>query len=243
MMRHTKPLVTILAVALIATLGGVAQAEMITAEDDAIADKMHPNTVYDSTSTTVRDHGSWAYKSWIKFDLSGQNADADESATFRVVYTSTKYAPTLRASGLDAGFTSPGGGVLGTDWSETELTWNSAPANNTTSGSLLRSEATLIGSKSYTSAPTIGTEVEFEISKLGDYLQSDNTVTIIMTSVGSVDATNDRFNFAARDHATYDGPELDFAQIPEPGSICLLLSGVAAIAATCWFRRRRRSVK
>jgi len=241
MMRHTKPLVTILAVALIATLGGVAQAEMITAEaaEDTYGGMGYPDNINaGSANFTARDHGSWAYKAWIKFDLSGQNADADKSATFRVIHATTQYAPTLRASGLDAGFTSPGGGVLGTDWSDGTLTWNNAPANNKTSGSLLRSEATLIGSKSYTSAPTIGTEVEFVISKLGDYLQSDNTVTIIMTSVGT--SYDGRFNFAASENTTYDGPELDFHQVPEPGSICLLLSGVAAIAATCWFRRRRR---
>lgn len=156
-------------------------------------------------------------KAYIKFDLSGMNADPQAQAVFTFRDADPVNSGTLRVWGLDAGF-SPGVGKLGTDWSETLLTWSNAPANVAGGGFLDSTYATLIDTigTSYNDPP--GTAHLVTIGRLGDYLQADNTVTIGVTALTEYGAV---FRMASSENTSFNGPELTFSVIPEPSTLVI----------------------
>jgi hypothetical protein len=104
---------------------------------------------------------------------------------------------TLAIYGLNDGATA-GNGFLGEDWSETELTWNNAPANilsGTGAGNAVREgtsitdggEATLLGSFSVTDTQGAGVlAMALEGQTLVDFLNADTNglATFIITRTG-----------------------------------------------------------
>ncbi len=139
-------------------------------------------------------------------------------------------------------------GVAGENWSETGITWNNAPGNNTGNGGGdpllsanggLTSDAVFLGQidltgvlagdkLSLTDVDTAGELLKFILS------DTDGRLTFILTRM---ERDTPGMDLVSRENPTYDPPTLTlYLAIPEPGSLLLLGGGLAAVAA----RRRRR---
>lgn len=170
-------------------------------------------------STTV---GTWSSKAWIRFDLSNQRYDADAAATVVVTASSTpgwgveggQWARTLRLWALNKGYVA-GTGKLGTDWKESEITWNNAPGNINSGQTVDGDLTTQIGALYHDPEPAIGDQFSYTLDPLGDYVQADESVTVMLTISGNSSA----YSFATKEHATLQGPKLTFAPGPPPGTV------------------------
>ncbi len=208
----------------------------------------HDNFVLNSASSTVqgdsgtrdvlviKDASNNIRKSWLKFDLTGQNVDFTQSGTVTLSLASSPSANfNLSLYALDdTGVTAP-------TWTESTLTWSNAPGNDT-GGSGIRElesgETTLLGQTSQIDSGTAaGSSYQFLISDLSTFLQSDNTITVIAISDQSDPGPT--FTIASSEHATEDWlPTLTFTQIPEPSAAALIgLTGFIGVALR--LRRRR----
>ncbi|HBR95359.1 MAG TPA: hypothetical protein DEA90_14455 [Opitutae bacterium] len=182
---------------------------------------------------------SGSRKAYFQFDVSSLTLNATDTATFTVnlVGTSSSTANfTFAAYALNTGFT-PGTGKLGTNWTESAITWNNAPANNTGDRSAVTSDATQIGSSVALTGVTTTTtgEFEFDLGLLSNYIQADDTVTIIMT-MQSQSNTSPILKFASSENATSSlHPSLSIVPEPAAASILLGLSTLAFVG----LRRRR----
>jgi len=182
--------------------------------------------IYLKESDSGDNNTEFERRGFAKFDLAGQNADATEAATlsFTVIGladTSGSSSATLDVWALNSGFTGA------TDWSEGSIHWDNAPANGASNGSspYFTSDATMIedGLAITSTDVTNGTLFEINIALLSDYLQSDDTVTVMFMADAS---DNDQeINIASSEHATVAGPTLEFELVPEPASLALLAVG------------------
>lgn len=216
-----------------------AQAASIVASHDNFVLNSDANNVQGESGArdvlVVKDATNNIRKSWLKFDLTGQNVDFSQSGTVTLTLAGSPSANfNLSLYALD--YT----GVTAPTWTESTLTWNNAPGNDT-GGSGIRElesdETTLLGTTSLiTSGTAAGSSYQFNISDLSTFLQSDNTITVIAISDQS--NTSPSFTFASSEHATEAWrPTLTFTQIPEPSAAALILvSGFVGVA----LRRRRR---
>lgn len=216
-----------------------AQAASIVASHDNFVLNSDANNVQGESGArdvlVVKDATNNIRKSWLKFDLTGQNVDFSQSGTVTLTLAGSPSANfNLSLYALD--YT----GVTAPTWTESTLTWNNAPGNDT-GGPGIRElesdETTLLGTTSLiTSGTAAGSSYQFNISDLSTFLQSDNTITVIAISDQS--NTSPSFTFASSEHATEAWrPTLTFTQIPEPSAAALILvSGFVGGA----LRRRRR---
>lgn len=138
----------------------------------------------DTSATTKNATGNFGRKIYVRFDLSGVTGDAVKAATL-YLNSATSAADTLNIYGLNDGLTedsAPGSG----GWTESGITWNNAPANNTTSGSGVTSSATLLGTISVPSSSSV--PLKLSNTALRDFLEKDSNgrVTVIITSQGDV---------------------------------------------------------
>jgi len=138
--------------------------------------------------------------------------------------SSTASNETIVLHGLKAGFT-PTGSELDTDWSESSLAWANAPANDTGSVNSFTSDAESIDTVAITTTPTAGTQLSFTIDELGDYVQDDDTVTLMIT----ISDDSGLLYFASRENTNDDGPQLEFV-VPEPSSMALTGLGLLLFA-------------
>ena len=126
-------------------------------------------------------------KSYIKFDLTGLDYNGTTSATLVVKLTLAlgrfRVIP-LQLYALKTGF-SPGPGVLGTDWKETEITWSNAPANSTNTSRACEAATTTWVGTAYEGNPSaVGDPFVFTIPRLDDFVQADHSVTLILLQNG-----------------------------------------------------------
>lgn len=206
-------------------------------------------------------------KSWVKFDLTGQNADSAASATFTVYFDTLGAGngedPDLVTAvhGLNTGYTpetdvnGTGEDEFGTGWTESDFTsanhgsnagaWQLAPENDQGSSILFESQTTKIGTfdldPNGDESPDFGSGTAFSVTldTLGDFIQSDNTVTLMLAGNAGLHSNADSRRFFDRQDSDVGGndyrPTLDFSVIPEPGTLGLLLLGGTGLL------RRRRS--
>tara|TARA_R100000027_G_scaffold2635_1_gene2579 strand:- start:480 stop:1220 length:741 start_codon:yes stop_codon:yes gene_type:complete len=227
----------------------VSQAVIITTVDDG--------SIREGQATTVQDGGIGANlyvrsdnsgnndnvrKAYLKFDLTGLDADLTASATFT---TTISYRAknqngnrTFYFYGLDSGYT-PTGDELGTDWSETALTWNNAPGNDRTNNidtGFDPSTTSLIYTAGNQYNSDVGKVYTITIPTLGDYTQADNTVTLMISWSDAV-----QYGFGSKENTTEAyRPTLEFTQtaVPEPSSFALMAAAMSG--AFVMVRRRRR---
>ncbi len=222
------------------TMGGLvgftdpAAAAVVYAVDDNFVAAGATTTVQDyDGDLLVKNPSTTRRKAYMKFDLTGQNADPAQAATFTVTYdgSSTDGGDThpMQVYALKTGFT-PGTGILGTHWSETAITWNKAPGNST-SGSTFTADFSSVGSSfnidnSGGNKTTAGTMFSVTLPTLSSFLQADNTVTIGIAATNNSNATP-IFRYLSSETGTTTGqtgtaPRLSFEVIPEPASMALL---------------------
>lgn len=114
-----------------------------------------------------------ARKVYFQFDLTGQSADTNSSATFSIFFLNT-YTQRIQLWALNQPTTN----------FSANLTWNTAPANDTNSNSLLTNglfTATPVGASVL--VPVSGTTpYSFTLSRLGDFLFG-NKITLCLSGV------------------------------------------------------------
>ncbi|MGE9267621.1 MAG: DNRLRE domain-containing protein [Verrucomicrobiales bacterium] len=166
-------------------------------------------------------------KVYFKFDLSGFNADLNSSATFTTTISSRSANQNGNRAfyfyGLNAGFTATGG-ELGSDWTETALTWNNAPGNDRTTNvdsGFNPATTTLIQTNDNQYNSNVGKVYTITIANLGDFVQADNTVTLMASWSDTTE-----YAFASRENTTVAyHPSLEFNTIPEPTTLVSALVG------------------
>ena len=175
----------------------------------------------------------FARKVYLKFDLGGYQSETWQSPTF-TIYSAGQPAADFNVDvyGLLAGYT-PGAGNLPTDWSETEITWNYAPANENTITGFNDQQASLIGSILPQQSHEAGQGYSVSIPELGPYLQSDETVTLFLI-VSSQTASSPSMVFAS---SKYSDSSKRPVLVPEPSTLGMML--LTALAAVVAIRRRR----
>ncbi|MDQ8207515.1 DNRLRE domain-containing protein [Coraliomargarita sp. SDUM461003] len=225
-------------------VSSAASAATIVASHDNLVLNSQSSTVQDASGNIVVKYASNNIrKSWLKFDLTGQNADYSQAGTITLTLAANSSSDATFKLALyalnDTGLTAP-------TWTEDTLTWNNAPGNVANSGntaqknSLDAGETTLLGTTATIANNTpAGTSFEFNLTNLSTYLQSDNTITVIAMSSSQTNA-GPSFSFASSENATEGWrPTLAFAQVPEP-SAAALLTGLVALMGVCMRSGRRR---
>ena len=238
MHRH---LLAVFSVGLALLLVDVGCAEVIEALDDNSirGGPGQADTVQDFSGNLLAKKSvsiEFARKAYIKFDLDGHNPDGSQPATFTIGSALSPGADfTAGVYGLLAGFV-PDAGELGSDWSETVLTWDNAPANVDTITGFDNTEATLIGTISPQQGDAAGQDYSLDIPTLGDFLQSGDTVTLFLI-VNDQSESSPSMLFASSEHFGTFGPQLNFSAVPEPSTLTMLTFMALAVAFAV--RRRR----
>ena len=125
-------------------------------------------------------------------------------------------------------------GHSGENWLETGITWNNAPANDTSSGGgLLGGQASLLGAFSidtFLLAP--GDIVNFSSSALTNFLQVDTNDLVTLILIRQ-DLTLSKVGFATKEHTDFQAPTLTLSTtvnpVPEPDTLLLMCLGLAGI--------------
>ncbi|MCD4825177.1 MAG: DNRLRE domain-containing protein [Phycisphaerae bacterium] len=220
-----------------------AQAVLIEAEADAtIAGGSGANNNY-GTSTALKCYNRSAstldHKSYMRFDISGLTNDV-ETATLNLRIRTSSYIDTnvtVQVYGLN-------NGDAGESWGEGTITWNNAPANDTSNPNNdshgaygFTSSATLLGTIEIAHNLAGDTLVTLSNTALINFLNADTDGQVTLMCNGGTVWADDEVQFASRSHDTMTGPELDITVTPEPATMVLLgLGGVGLL-----IRRRRRA--
>lgn len=218
-------------------------ATTLTSQADAFIVSFDPNLVSGTTSdlrvkNAASSDGSSnvnlsaSRKVYIQFDLSGLSQNATNSSFSLVNAGGAGGNPvsgtqTFNIFGLNDG-------VSGENWTESNLTWNNAPANNTTSRSGVTSSATLLGQFTINGTGNAGDLIQFSGSNLDDFLNQDtNGLATFIVSRDTFDSDHSGFihSFAAREHSSLAAPTLNFDEVavPEPSTILFLSIALGAL--------------
>jgi hypothetical protein len=165
-------------------------------------------------------------KGYVRFDLSSVNEpidDASLSLSFVEDTHTTSAVWSFNVYGLSDGH-------AGENWSETGITWNNAPANNTSSGgSLLGGQASHLGSFEIdTSTLVAGDAVTFSSSGLTSFLQSDTDDLVTLVFIRP-DLTLTNVGFATKEHSEFAPPTLTLTTVPVPGAAILFGAGLLSL--------------
>lgn len=218
-----------------------AQSATIVALEDNYVLNSQSNTVQDGDGNLVLKRASNNIrKSWIKFDLTGQNADLSQSGTITLTLAGeSSSATSFRIELYALDFT----GATAPTWTESTITWNNAPGNDTGGSGindLEPGETSLLGeSATIATSTAAGTQYQFTIPMLSTFLQSDNTITAIAISSFQPDP-GPSLAIASSENATEAWrPTLTFTQVPEPSTYALAV-GLVSIACIAVHRRRKQ---
>jgi len=201
--------------------------EAVAMHDNFVRGGTHSSTVQGSaaSSLTLKNSNSASYdrKAYVRFSFAGGDPPDPEGRAVLHFYgagggggggTGIRVLP----HGLKAGF-SPSGGMLGSDWVESAITWDNAPANQ--NGEWFTGSATnLLGDGNFHWVlHDQGGPYVTPIDRLGDYLQAGRTVTVMFTPG---DWGEERINYlASSEHATIPGPTLYYTLAPR-GSVFIV---------------------
>jgi hypothetical protein len=165
-------------------------------------------------------------KAYFQFDLTGENADLTQAATFTVTLASSR-AQGLQLWALDQAYTGFTSGA----------TWDDAQANETGTNDLLTTgalTATKIGSVVEFNGST-GDDITFNLASLDPHVFGDK-ITLAISGVNWTGSGKPSSTVLSGGMRLQPGnSELEFAVVPEPSTTALLgLGGLALI-----LRRRK----
>jgi methionine-rich copper-binding protein CopC len=168
---------------------------------------IYDDTNYGTSPTLVVKNSATAdtqRKSYIRFDLTGQDISATPNASLQFAVSSAWVdATALQVYGLK-------NADAGESWGESTITWNNAPANTTSSGDgLVSSRVTLLGTLATTGAQPVGQVLELRSAALDAFLlaDTDDRVTFIVTRASTAAGNS---IVASREDTTFAAPALEF---------------------------------
>jgi len=155
--------------------------------------------------------GVGAAKAWIRFDLSSRRYRPEAPATIVVTAANDpgwgveggQHARHLQLWALNKAYT-PGPGQLGIDWREDALTWRNAPGNANSGRGCDVEAATCIQGLYHEPDAKAGAHFVFTLPRLGDFIQKDQSVTVMLT----IDGNSHPYHFVSRHHPGLPGPRL-----------------------------------
>ncbi len=211
--------------ATVVTLDAVADSHVASNSADYNYGTETGLSVYNKSTNT-------GCKAYMRFELPADFGTAT-SATMRIVvsYQGKPWNSSYNVYGLNDT-------ASGQDWGETTITWNNAPANDTSSSSDFTSDATNVGSfgvTGYKHVNEVGAAKTVSTAELLSFINADTdrAVTLMINDINTYNASN---AFASRENTTYAAPQLvmDYTPIPEPATIGLLTLGFGFL-----YRRRK----
>lgn len=170
---------------------------------------------------------------YLKFDVSTASVSDGIYADLLLTTTGTAGADfTFSLYALNSG-------VTGYDWSETSITWNNSPGLGSDAFDLDASKTTYLGDfTALASGTASGTGISATFANWDDYLQSDDSMTLIVVVKTQSDA-GPSIGFASSENTTTSSqPQLSFSNVPEPSRGILMMGGLLALFA---IRRRPQS--
>lgn len=177
---------------------------------------------------------SFNRKGYIRFDISALGSSSIAGATLSLTI----------GNGVEGDPGDPVTGVQlfsiyglndvdsGENWVESALTWNNAPANDTSSGSSVLSNTSLLGQFSFTGTGNTGSFAQLSGGNLVNFLSDDTNSLVTFILVRETFDPNYHgwiHNFASKENLTLSPPSLTITQVPEPSSVVLLGLGIAAL--------------
>lgn len=216
-------------------------AVVLNATHDAFVTEASPTEGSNNELLLVKDEiggGLANRKSWIVFDVTDPTIDLTQDAIFTLTLGEVTALGrpvsnpnlTIGIYALNAGFV-PQAGELGTNWTEAALTWNNAPGNSSDDQSPDLADTTFLGTTFVAATPVAdpaGTEYQFTVSNPAAYLQTDSTLTFILTSQTSSDSNA---RFASSENPDFAGPRLTLQTVPEPSTSFILFASSLLILA------------
>lgn len=180
--------------------------------------------------------GGWHRHSYLRFDLGGVGATVTNVAfDVALTYNTLINNEASIANIWDIEIYGLLDGASGNTWSETGITWNNAPGNNTGSNGFT-SDFQLLGTMSIQGVP-VGSRISYSSSTLVDFLNADTDglVTLGLRRVNPV-RTATSFILASKENTSYGAPSLSLYTdaIPEPSTIAF----VGIFGGGLWFVRR-----
>jgi len=171
------------------------------------AGSTNTNSNFGNSTTLVAKNSTTAdiqRKSYIRFDLTGQDISATPNASLQFAVSSAWVDATpLQVYGLK-------NADAGESWGEGTITWNNAPANTTSSGDgLVSSRVTLLGTLAVTGAQPLGQVLELRSAALDAFLlaDTDDKVTFIVTRASTLAGNS---IVASKEDTTFAAPALEF---------------------------------
>ncbi len=218
-----------------AIISGAAGAVTITTDDGVGADAVVISTAAgaDTNYGTINNMRIGANKGdmnaaigYVRFDLAAVTDSVSEAELSFAVNFGT-------GAGNDWGLLQLfvlNDGDAGEGWSETGITWNTAPANAGT-GTSMSSNATLLAAEAFdVRAATAGSIVSYSGTNLVDALNADTDGRITFIVVGPISYEGSTHpGLATREHSSHGPPTLSLTLVPEPGSLVVLAAGVPAL--------------
>lgn len=234
----------VLAVLAAASLNVIGQMITIDAAADTDVRQTAPDYAK-SDRATLSANGSQSgdfMKIYIKFELPEDFGTA-VNAEFRITPNSLVnplwtlnyglFGLEDSAAGNDWPQLSPGT-IVGAPYTS-GLTWNNAPANDTSNGTAFTTDATGQLASFTTKGGSAGTVIAVSAQQIIDFLNSDTDKFVTFMVVRTVGTTTAEDTFASIENTSYAAPQLvlNYEPVPEPMSILTLLCG----GTLAWFRR------
>ena len=241
----------LLATVCIAWLPSQARAISITTADgngaDAYVLSNAPNSNFGSSTTVQVKYAAggvpgFQRKGYFRFDLSGVMTPLDDATLTLTIGDPVGGVPVV---GLQT-FSVYGllDGDPGETWGESTITWNNAPANDTSNGNgVLSPPGSFLGDFSLTGTGTPGTPVTLSGSDLVDFLNADTddlATFIVVRDTFDPNSNGWIHSFASKENTTLAPATLSVTEsVPEP---LTLFGSILAVGFGCGVLKRKQKL-